>query len=466
MATEGIECCGVLPHGANSGPTSPDCADFKMGRDDHAKHSALAACCHTSLAEAATEGEQLPSIEKDGPQPLPPERRLRSGSGYGGVRTATDDFVDGVRKTRWHRPVKPAQELLLPPRLYYDHHTIIREVADVCTLRRGDHCLIAINMVRSLSPNLDYLVSYLGSLELCYFYHHFVLVDDVSYLDDAGVPRTASGELAFIIEYANTIGQAYEEVRVCSGGRPWRVPLAAFSFLFRKAQCRRIPLADYGDMPHLYVVVKHLEPEERMRIVENALSLEKNHRPYHFLLNNCEHNTNQVCTGEFTSPLVSFALWSMFRMSLTLVGLYFLYIVAGRCYTTWCLSAPLWAMAAYNLFTSVPVVLQATITYGLFLRGLRRLRARQVINSDDYYHLRGKECARMILVGGSAAAVYAAAPWVIRKTQLFGTTCAVCAFAYLVPDLVYNLLSHAFMRLVLLPLFGRVWLLSDGGKVE
>eukprot|EP00913_Durusdinium_trenchii_P008521 g8002.t1 len=130
-----------------------------------------------------------------------------------------------------------AEELATPPRIYVDQKSVFREIASVTQLRRGDHCMITLNVLRCLSPNIDYFVSLMGSLELFHLYHHFVILDDVSHVDEFGVPRTK---------------QDWDELRVKSFGAWHSFPKILFDCTLKKARCDRVPLADYGDMPHIF----------------------------------------------------------------------------------------------------------------------------------------------------------------------------------------------------------------------
>jgi hypothetical protein len=91
------------------------------------------------------------------------------------------------------------------PMLYMDGKTIIREVFDLSSMRRGDHCLIALNLFQSMSKHLDALVSLLGSWELISLYHHFIVMDDVCSVDLNGVPLRADGRPVTIGEFSNTV---------------------------------------------------------------------------------------------------------------------------------------------------------------------------------------------------------------------------------------------------------------------
>jgi len=384
--------------------------------------------------------------------------RDANGTGYGGVWTATDDFVTQRRRTKWSVPDKKERQQV-PPRVYVDNKTIIREVQDVRKLRHGDHCMIAINLVRSLSPTMDYLISFLGSIELIYFYHHFILVDDVHTIDDHGVPRTKGGGLAEIVEYANTIPEALEEVRLSSLGSWLRWPGAAARFLMNKSRCQRMALADYGDTQHLYIVVETLTEEQRAEIVKEALRVVEDHQPYHVFFNNCEHISNHISKGHFTSPNVHFGLWSICRMLFACIGIVFLNIVTGTCYSSFCVQYPLGALVGYHLFTSVPVGLQALISWCTVAVSVRRQHREGIVCRDDCYHLLGKELGRVIVVGGGATMTISLMPMIVSQTR-FIIASGLVAFTYIVSDVIYNCCAHLVMRLVLIPVWGRVWLIG------
>jgi hypothetical protein len=50
--------------------------------------------------------------------------------------------------------------------MYLDGKMLIREVLELRTLRRGDHCLIALNIFQSMNKHLDAFIAWLGSWEL------------------------------------------------------------------------------------------------------------------------------------------------------------------------------------------------------------------------------------------------------------------------------------------------------------
>lgn len=333
--------------------------------------------------------------------------------------------------------------------------------------------MIAINLVRCASPWVDKAISCLGSIEICYLYHHFIMVDDVHHVDEHGVPRKCDGEPAMIFECGNTIPEVMTEVQTSVTGRPIQ-RLLQFSWflprfvLFNKAKFSTHPLADYGDTPHIYRLLAKQTPEERERIVAEALHKEKNHKNYNAFWNNCEHTCNQIRKGDNTSEQITFLLWVLFRVLLGVVGLTVLRFhqdlisFAGACYWFACSdsqgSSPRWAvMSAYHLFTSVPVALQAMISYALLMRSVWLQYLDGLIDRHEYYHLLGKELGRAVVVGGWTVAAIAVTPHVVSNN---GLRFVACASAYAASDVVYNCLAHAVMRLVLIPTWGRVWLLG------
>lgn len=362
----------------------------------------------------------------------------------------------------------------MPPRVYVDNRTLIREVPDLCTLQRGDHCLIAINFVRAASPRVDYFVSWLGSIEICYLYHHFIVMDDVDHVDESGVPRNSNGDPAMIFECGNTVPEACQELKSKSKGRPLMLPFIIAHFLITcKAKFSTHPLADYGDTPHIYVVLDRQTAEERERTVAEALRVQGQHDRYHVLFNNCEHICNQIITGFHKSEMVTTTAWVAFRVLLILFGVLALkmnqdfFHLLDLCYSNFCVDFPKVASDAYLFFTVLPVGLQAMISYFLLMRSVRRKHKQALIDRHECYHLLGKELGRMVVVGGMTIAAIYLTPQIVSN---FLVRFVICALAYMVADMVYNCSAHAVMRLVLLPAYGRVWLLGapmpDGTRNE
>lgn len=384
------------------------------------------------------------------------------GVGFGGIWTCTDDFVNQRRKSSWAQQAKGKIAPALPPRLFVDYKTLISEVSALHELRRGDHGLIAINLVRCLSPTMDRIVSFCGSLELTYVYHHFTMLDDVCYVDDYGVPRTHTGSPAEILEYSNTIPEMWEEIHQGSIGAWHKFPLVLARCMLDKAQYHRVALADYGDSPHLYLVREHLDEARRARVYNNALQLEANYRPYNCMTNNCEHTANLIHREEFTSPNAHFLFGAIFRIVLCLLSFCFLDWIAVSCDSGLCKPVPVWVTACFLTLAALPIGVRAVTRFVMAVKSFNQHRAQALINHNDYWHLSGKELARMLVVGGGAVSLASAMPKVVLYTgyRYFTPACLICVFAYLIFDMLFNLMAHAAMRLVFLPLFGKVWLIE------
>jgi len=321
--------------------------------------------------------------------------------------------------------------------------------------------MITLNILRCVSPTLDYFVSLLGSLEMFNLYHHFIIMDDVVSVDKNGVPLTADGKIATILEYSNTLPEFWEEARVHSLGSWIMFPISACKLLLRKAKCHRVALADYGDMPHIFRVEEKLSDEDRSRIVSDAEKLLIDHPRYNILLANCDHTTNMVSgKRQFTSPEVHFMLWNVMRYSLTLIGLVLLHVLLVGCYKKACIEHPMWALCAYYTFTAVPVMLQSLISYGRMAWTLRCNYIENMLSRDDLYHLLLKELFRVIVVGGFAVCVMTLMPFILRQSggTLYTISMSfVMVFAYMGSDIVFSLLAQLSVRL-LLRCFGRFWL--------
>jgi len=342
----------------------------------------------------------------------------------------------------------------------------------LCTLRRGDHCVIAINFVRGAHPLLDYAISCLGSIEICYLYHHFIIVDDVSCIDEQGVPRTSQGTPARLFECGNTLPEAYEEIWSYTKGH-WLQRLAQWPFVFLyflvfyKAKFLTHPIADYGDTPHIYRVLAKQSPEERERAIQEALRVEQKPKRYNVFTNNCEHICNHIRKGEHKSIMVSFVMCVAFRTFLSLLGLAALRFhqdalkIAGMIFGHLCPNQYSWELVAYHTFTSVPVALQAMISYVLLMHSAYKQHAQDLIDRHEFYHLLSKELGRVIVVGGLTIVAISLSPSVVSS---FCMQFVVCAFAYFASDVVYNCMVHAVMRLVLLPTYGSVWVLGQDSR--
>jgi hypothetical protein len=285
------------------------------------------------------------------------------------------DFLTGKRSTHW-RPRQRGLSSGDPEAfLYVDDSTVLEVVSEISSLQRGDHCLTVLNAVRTLSPTVDWLHSVTGKFRLGGVYHHFVLLDDVDHVDEFGVPRTRQKKAVGILEYSNTIQGFLDEAE----------QIGIFANLFKKANCQKVPLAEYGDMPHLLKVVEKnkLTSEQRDIIVKKAHTLINFHPPYHVLLANCEHTTNLVCTISdkhgWTSPQVTYVAENLLRYVLHGIGL---------------VGLAVWeSLIVFHMFTSVPVVVQAGRAHLKTRRSLEehkmnktlKLKQRKTLEIENYY---------------------------------------------------------------------------------
>lgn len=366
------------------------------------------------------------------------------------------DFVGGQRQSLFLHSDEPDAKLPRPPRVYVDQTSLIREVSDVTALRRGDHCMITLNALRCVHPRLDYFVSLLGSLEIVNVYHHFTVLDDVAGLDENGVPRTSSGEIVGIMEYSNTLPQFWEEARVMSLGKWWLFCITAVKMLLLegKAKCQLRPLADYGDMPHIFRFERKMDDAEREQIRKNAVRLAEQPPKYNMIFSNCEHTTNLVHNREWQSPEVWSVCWTMTRTILTVVALVILHVALTSSY-------PAWALVIYYTLTVVPIVLQSIIWFVRVALSVRRCYLQNMISQVDLYHLLTKEFCRAVITCGTAVAVIVFAPWAawsLCERCIAMMTLAV-PFAYMGSDMLYGLTCQLVVRMFL-KRFGRFWLLG------
>jgi len=204
--------------------------------------------------------------------------------------------------------------------------------------------------------------------------------------------------------------------------------------------------------------------EDRERIANQALQMDWVSNDYNVLWNNCEHTCNELRTGPKSSPLIRLMLWFIFRLLLGLIGLAALRLntdlvdFAGLRFDSMCAQHPRTAWLVFHILTTVPVALQAMISYILLTRSVLQQHVQALIDRHECYHLLGKEFGRALLVGGASVAVISLTPQLVSGT----IECSViCAFAYYAADIVYNCCAHAVMRLVLLPVWGTVWVFGS-----
>ena len=274
----------------------------------------------------ASDGRTGVEIDND----LMHKYRIRPSS-ISSMSTCGWEFLQGIRKPRWFC-LKPKVAQRRPnPDLYVDDKSPIELVSDVRKLRRGDHCVIVLNLFRTINPKLDYLHSWLSGYGYFRMFHHFLVLDDVAEIDAHGVPRNEAGVVVEILEYSNTASRFLAEAS----------KKGLIANLLDKAECRRVALIDYGDNQYFYRFHEpDLTPAKREVIVARALDFMKTQPRYHVLFQNCEHTTNLITMkgNHRRSALVEYVFSSLWRHLLhaliTLVGL----VVTGPC-SKWVMQA-------------------------------------------------------------------------------------------------------------------------------
>ena len=100
----------------------------------------------------------------------------------------------------------------MPPTLYVDGWTVLREVSDVRQLKAGDHCVVGVNLMHTLFTWSDRLCSIFTSWGLVPFFHHFVLIDSVDRLSSDGRPLRRDGRPCRVAEFSDTPVGAWRRV--------------------------------------------------------------------------------------------------------------------------------------------------------------------------------------------------------------------------------------------------------------
>jgi hypothetical protein len=170
--------------------------------------------------------------------------------------------------------------------MYVDDTTVITEVYNCKSLRGGDHCLCPLNFLRGGFPMLDYMVDVIANMNMFYFYHHFLVLDDVAYVDKYGIARTKSGSEVRICEYTNTP----EEFFANKNKVGW------LQALCHKAMFRVSSLSLYSSNL-FYLVLEEKKSKDRKKIlkeVQKHIASGKIFDNYNFVMSNCEHALNFV----------------------------------------------------------------------------------------------------------------------------------------------------------------------------
>ena len=164
-----------------------------------------------------------------------------------------------------------------PPTLYCDGAAVMRQVLEINgafpELRRGDHCVIPLNLARGAFRPFDLFIDFLSQLDLIAFHHHFVILDDFQ-----------EGKPAYVAEFTNTPADFISKAtRVGYSGA-----------LFDKADYRKSPLTDYvGGVVYRMEPMNPLTEAQRDGIVSRANKYLKRAQSdsfvtYNIALRNCE----------------------------------------------------------------------------------------------------------------------------------------------------------------------------------
>jgi len=353
-----------------------------------------------------------------------------------------------------------------PPTLYCDGAAVMRQVIEVDgtypDLRRGDHCVIPLNLARGAFRPFDLFIDFLSSLDLIHFHHHFIVLNDVLALKE--------GEQAFVAEFTNTPADFLTKATA----------VGYSGALFDKADYRRSPLSDYYDGIVYRMVPTHpLTENQRDQIVSRAqkylaIAKDGNFVTYNAAIRNCETiataitkrrsasmdstdstktNTRSTTTSKQSgggggdvanaaggsSPQVNFAAWNTFRFMLQCVGVVFLYYFA--------LSDSVWwntNFVGFIMLCAVPVLLQSIFLFVQKAHQLRLMWLRGTLGSGSYKHLLFKEMFRLLLVGFVSTGVIMSVPFLMlsRKLDWYQAT-VVALFVYAVINLVYSVLAQS-----------------------
>ena len=243
--------------------------------------------------------------------------------------TAFDESVS-LTEVVWDRSGR------MPPSLYVDDFTVMRECTDLRALRAGDHCMTGLNVLHRLCWPTDALCSLLTSWEIhSGFYHHLIVMADVATVDAEGRPLDAEGRPVLVAEFSDSVASGLR--RLTADGL-WPTALLR-NFRNFSVHLRLPPLSDYVPFRTgtrgIFVISQALTAAQRRRTVEAARALHKEAPTYGVFNSNCEHLAWQLDgsglgpSGRWVSPQIPHNLWVGFRLLLQLVGLVCLRMLAS-----------------------------------------------------------------------------------------------------------------------------------------
>ena len=344
----------------------------------------------------------------------------------------------------------------MPPTLYVDSYTVLREVSDVRNLRPGDHCLVGLNIFHKLWSWADMCNALLTSWEAqpLSLFHHFIIIDQGVSLDESGRPIRNDGQPVRIAEFSDTFANAWARL-VKDGHWPRALLRNALAILRSPAKLHTPPLADYLGLRGrgVFVVLERRSEAQRRRTVDAALALasgDPGAQPtYGVLSANCEHLANQLGENAFgpVSPQVPHNLWNLFRLCLQLVGLTALYVCAiapPDCWRTHGVAA-----LSYHLLSTLPVAAQAQTGLVRTAVNLTQRRAAGDLDEQSFGFLMIKEGSRNVVVMILAVGGLSLLPRLVWEHGRLGLACVLSLTGMQLANLVFNVVANAIYRTLL-----------------
>jgi len=280
---------------------------------------------------------------------------------------------------------------------------------------------------------LDYAVDIIANMNMFYFYHHFLILDDVSYVDKEGIPRTKTGSEVRICEYTNTPQEFFAK----------KDKVGWLQAINNKAIFRVSPLSLYS-CNLIYLLLEKTNSTDRQKVLEEVqkhIASGKVFANYNILISNCEHALNVVKGRGKISKMTQFVAWNTFRACLQILGLAFL----------WFIQSSGWISAlGYYTLTLAPVVLQSIACTSKTLWKLFKLSKAGILNPETFYHLFWKELSRCLIVGGLSAFVIAILPQLLLRrilhSELLVGSLALVSFIFF--NAAFNILAAGVTTLI------------------
>lgn len=372
--------------------------------------------------------------------------------------TATElsDAYDTVGQTG---PKWELHDVRCIPMVYMDGFAMMERVEDITTLRRGDHLMVGLNPVRTVSSTLDRVFQLLAHAEVIVYYHHFTMYDNVDAVRN-GIPLTLSSEglkPSMICEYGATPGGALGRVR----NHPRGILGGLKALWDSPCPFQKIDLGSYiegrseqGAPPlGLFRIKDELTDTEREEIRANCDRLTRSFETYSVIFRNCEHSAFALSpkhNNTWVSPQVPALLWNMMRTTMTLLSMVFLVINDKPIESTRHSAGVFHALsAAYHIFSTVPVILQTIIILCRIIINITRLKERGLISKGAFNHLLYKNFFRAIFGGGLAASCLGLIPQLVWDTGMWSVACVLVLLAWPLGNMVFSIACFAAMKVII-----------------